>query len=199
MLRLHGFGQSRWTRPYWLLGELGVPFEAIEASPLAGDTRKPAFLEKNPFGKVPVLEDDTLTLFDSGAIYLYLAERYGDGKLLPRDAEARARCIQWVLFAGGDLEAPLWRVFKHTRLLPETLRIPADVELAKREFARLASALESVLGAHAVGESFTVADVMLASTLRWASSLQLLGDFPKLAAYVERHTSRAAFPRELYR
>lgn len=199
MIRLYGTSISRWTRPYWLLRELDLPFEPVPTSPMKGDTRTESFLAKNPFGKVPVLEDGDLVLFESGAICWYLAETYGDGRLLPRSKEDRARCAQWVAFAGGDLEAPLWRMVKHTRIYPDSLRIPAEVELAKSDFAKTAKALERTLGDYAVGQSFSVADVMLASTLRWAASMELLGEFPKLRKYMEKHTGRASFPAELYR
>lgn len=198
MIRLHGTGRTRWSRPYWVLQELGVPFEPVKCRPLTEDTRTPEFLSKNPFGKVPLLEDGDLSLFESSAICMYLAENYGDGRLLPKDRAQRAKCEQWVSFAAGDLEAPLWRMAKHSFLYPEARRIPADIELAKADFLATARALESCLGEYAVGNAFTVADVMMTSTLHWASNMKLLADFPKLSAYVERHTARPSFPRELF-
>jgi glutathione S-transferase len=62
---------------------LDLPFEVVELDMKAGDNRKPDYLALNPFGQVPTIQDGDFTLFDSNAILVYLAKRYGDASWLP--------------------------------------------------------------------------------------------------------------------
>jgi glutathione S-transferase len=205
MIKLYGAGPSRWVKCYWTLRELEIPFEPVVVSLSRGDTRSPEFLAKNPFGKIPVLEDGDLRLRESSAICTYLAEQRPEkGLLPPPGTPERALVNQWSSFAVADLEQPLWRAMKHRLLYPEQTRIAAEVEVAHADFRALAATLERELRRdHAVGDRFTLADLTLAYTLRWSRIERVLGadllaGFPGLVAYTEIHTSRAAFPRELY-
>jgi glutathione S-transferase len=205
MIKLYGAGPSRWVKCYWTLRELEIPFEPVVVSVLKGETRTPEFLAKNPFGKLPVFEDGDVRLRESSAICTYLAEKHPEKGLLPKpDSLDRALVNQWMSFAVADLEQPLWRAMKHCFLYPEKMRIPADVELAHADFKALAAPLEHELRAdYAVGNAFTLADLTLAYTLRWSRierviGADLLAGFPRLIEYTRRHTSRPAFPKELY-
>jgi glutathione S-transferase len=205
MIKLYGAGGSRWVKCYWTLRELEIPFEPIIISIPKGDHRAPEFLAKNPFAKIPVLEDGDLRLRESSAICTYLAEKHPERGLLPKPGTMeRALVNQWMSFAVADLEQPLWRAVRHRFIYPEATRIPRDVEVAHADFQALATTLERELrGDHAVGGKFSLADVTLAYTLKWSRIERLIGadllaTFPRLIAYTELHTSRAAFPRELY-
>jgi glutathione S-transferase len=205
MIKLYGAGPSRWVKCYWTLRELEVPFEPVVVSILKGDTRTPEFLAKNPFAKVPVLEDGDLRLRESSAICTYLAEKHPEKGLLPKIGTTdRALVNQWVAFAVTELEQPLWRAMRHRFLYPEGTRIPAEIDVAHADFKALATTLERELrGDYAAGRSFTLADLTLAYTLKWSRIERILGadllaGFPRLIDYAERQTSRAAFPRELY-
>jgi glutathione S-transferase len=205
MIKLYGSGPSRWVKPYWVLRELDVAFDPIIISIQKGEHRHPDHLERNPFGKVPVLEDGTFSLFESSAICSYLVDAHPDKRLAPpAGTRERASVDQWVSFAVTELEQPLWRIMKHRFFYPEAARIPADIALACDDFGRLATTLEQKMtGDHMVGEKFSLADVALAYTLRWSRNERILGvdllaPHPRLASYVETHTSRPAFPRELY-
>jgi glutathione S-transferase len=190
---------------YWTLRELDVAFEPVPISILKGENRTPEFLAKNPFAKIPILEDGDLRLRESTAICIYLAERHPEKGLLPKPGSAeRALVGQWMSFVVADLEQPLWRAMRHRFLYPEKTRIAAEVEVAHADFKALAATLENELrGDHIVGSRFTLADLTLAYTLRWSRieriiGADLLADFPRLIEYTERHTARPAFPRELY-
>lgn len=88
--------------------------------------RTPEFLALNPCGKIPVLEDDGLILTESAAIMLYLAERYGEGRLLPKPGTAASgHHHQWLSFVITELEQPLWTMGKHRFALPEEQRVAA--------------------------------------------------------------------------
>jgi glutathione S-transferase len=205
VIKLYGAGPSRWVKCYWTLRELDVPFEPVSVSVLKGETRGAEFLAKNPFGKLPVLEDDGFRLRESSAICTYLAEKHSQKGLLPKaGSRERALVNQWMSFAVADLEQPLWRSMKHRFLYPEKMRIPAEVEVAQADFKTLAATLENQLrDDYAVGNTFTLADLTLAYTLKLSRieriiGLDLLAPFPRLIDYTEFHTSRPAFPRELY-
>lgn len=198
-IKLYGAGSSRWVRPYWTLQELGVPFEAVRLNLRGGENRSPEFLALNPFGAVPALVDGDLVLSQSSAICTYLADKYPEKGLAPPAGTAdRGRYDQWVAFAISDLEQPLWRIARHTFRYPEEKRSPAEKALAADDFRNLARTLEPLLGEYAVCGRFTVADIMLAYTLRWSERLNLLDDFPRLQEYAARHIARPAFPAHLF-
>ena len=205
MIKLYGSGESRWVKPQWLLRELDIPFEPVVVSLPKGEQRLPEHLARNPFGKVPVLEDGSVRLFESSAICSYLVDAYPNKGLAPAaGTPERAFVDQWVSFAVTELEQPLWRIARHRFIYPDASRIPADIALACDDFRHTAAILEQKLtGDCIVGEKFSLADVTLVYTLRWARSVRVVGvdlleQHPRLKAYVEKHSSRPAFPRELY-
>jgi glutathione S-transferase len=201
MVKVYGFGLSRWVRPMWLLGELGVPFEAVAIDPRKGEHKAPAFVAKNPFGKVPVLVDGERVLFESGAILLYLADAHADRGLIPSPGTfERAKHDQWMFAAATELEQPIWRATKHVRILPEEKRIPAELALAKEDFRGAATVFEHELGQKPflLGDRLQTVDVMIGYLLRWAKLLEMLGEFEALSRYEELLTARPAFPAHLY-
>jgi glutathione S-transferase len=86
-----------------MLSMLGVPFENIEVDAAGGEHKSPAFLARNRFGQVPVIEDGDLTLADSNAILVYLEARYAPGRWMPRDPVGAARVQRWLSVAAGQL------------------------------------------------------------------------------------------------
>jgi glutathione S-transferase len=195
-MQLYEFAPTRSIRARWALQELGVEFEAIAVDLRAGEHRRAEFLATNPAGKVPVLVDGDLVVTESVAIVLYLAEKYPDRGLLPADLAQRAQVYRWTLFAATELEQPLWRMARHTALYPEADRLPADIALARRDFREMAAVLDRHLAQRSfvVGERLTAADLVTAYTLDWANEERLLGDFPRLAAYLERMYARPHAP-----
>ncbi|WP_437544133.1 glutathione S-transferase family protein [Sorangium sp. So ce367] len=197
-MKLYEFPPTRSIRARWTLQELGVDFEAIEVNLIAGDHNRPEFRKINPAGKVPVLVDGDFVVTESVAIALYLAEKYPQKRLLPTDLRQRAEVDRWLLFTVTELEQPLWRIARHTSIYPEALRLPADVDLAGREFKDMAAVLEGHMQGRqfVVGDGVTVADLVLAYTLDWGNEAKLLGDCPKLISYMERMYARPnAAPR----
>jgi len=195
-MKLYEFAPTRSIRARWTLQELGVPFEAIEVNLVKGQNREPEFLKINPAAKLPVLVDGDLVLTESAAIVWYLAEKYPEKGLLPKDLRGRADAQRWILFAVTELEQPLWRISKHTRLYPEADRLPAEVALARRDFQAMAPVLEQHMRGRrfAVGDAATIADFVIAYTLDWANMVGLLADFPELRAYMERMYARPRAP-----
>jgi glutathione S-transferase len=195
-MKLYEFGPTRSMRARWTLQELGVDFEPVRVNLLAGEHQRPQFLRINPAGKIPVLVDGDLVLTESVAIVLYLAEKYSDKGLLPAGVAERAHVNRWLLFAVTELEQPLWRIVRHTRLYPEEQRLPQDVAIASREFKEMAAVLaEHMRGREFVaGDRVTVADFVTAYTLDMGHECQLLDEFPDLAAYMKRMYARPAAP-----
>lgn len=198
-MKLYGFGPTRSLRAMWGLKELGVKFELIPVNLQAGEHRRPEFLALNPAGKVPVLVDGDLVLTESAAIVLYLAEKYPEKGLMPTGLQQRAQVYRWVLFAMTELEQPLWRIAKHTFLLPEDKRLPQDVNLASEDFKAMASVLERHMQGRQfiVGDRITVADCVTAYLMDWANEQQLLDGFPNLKAYLQRMYGRSSAPQRI--
>jgi glutathione S-transferase len=196
MMTLYEFPPTRSIRARWVLQELGEEFEAVTVNLVAGDHRDPQFLKINPAGRVPVLVDGDLTITESVAIVLYLAERDAQSRFLPRDVALRSQVYRWLMFAATELEQPLWRIARHTALYPQEMRLPAELPIARQDFADMAA----VLGKHmrdrefVVGDTVTAADFVMAYTLDWANEAQLLGGFPNLKEYFERMYARPNAP-----
>jgi glutathione S-transferase len=195
-MKLYGFGGTRWLRALWALRELDAEFEFVPVNLLAGEQGRPDFLRINPAGKVPVLVDGDLVLAESAAIVMYLAEKYRDKGLLPTDLKERAQAYRWVMFVVTELEQPLWRITRHTRLYPEDKRLPDDVALASREFVAMATVLDRHMEGRQfiVGERVTVADCVTAYTLDWGNERRLIDHCPQLRAYLERMYARPNAP-----
>jgi glutathione S-transferase len=148
---------------------------------------------------VPVLVDGDNVLSESVAITVYLADKYPDKQLIPRDLEARAQVMRWLLFTATEIEQPLWRMARHTRIYPEEKRLPADVALARDDFAPMAQVLEQHMMERefVVGDSVTIADFVLAYTLDWASLAGLLDELPRLEGYMLRMYDRPRAPMRI--
>ena len=198
-MKLYEFAPTRSIRARWMLQELEVPFEAVTVNLINGEHRRPEFLKINPAGRLPVLVDGNEVLTESIAIVLYLAEKYPDKGLLPTSVAARAQVYRWLLFATTELEQPLWRISKHTALYPEERRLPAEVALAREDFAPMAAVLDRHMDGRRflLGDSVTAADFVMGYTLDWANEVKLLESFPRLQNYIERMYARPHAPMRI--
>jgi glutathione S-transferase len=198
-MKLFEFAPTRSIRARWTLQELGVDFEAVTVNLLAGENRNPSFLKLNPAGKVPVLIDGATVLTESIAIVLYLAEKYPERGFMPTGIPDRAQLNRWLLFTATELEQPLWRITRHTRLYPDEKRLPGEVALAREEFAAMAAVLDAHMNgrAYVVGNTATVGDFVLGYTLDWAKMVDALSGFPRLEAYLERMYARPRAPMRI--
>jgi glutathione S-transferase len=201
MLTLYHSAQSRSVRPRWLLEEIGAPYEVVHMNLQNGDQRKPEYLKINPNGTVPALVDGEVRLFESAAICQYLADRFPEKRLAPPvGTPARGYYYQWVHFAMSTIEPPLLTIFLHTVMKPEAERIPQLVPPAREQLRTALAVLEQALTGRTflLGDEFSTADVMVASTLAWAQMLGLMsGGAPTTAAYLGRLMGRPAFQRAM--
>jgi glutathione S-transferase len=197
MLRLYYAPRTRAARPRVVLEELGVPYELVRLDPSKGETRTEAHLGRHPLGHVPALEDGDVRVFESAAICLYVAERYGKGRMLPPEGSgARAEVYQWIAFALTELEPVA------SALAAEGRRPGGGEEAHKTELReRFRAAAQVVAGVVAerpylLGAEPCVADVIVAAVLGWGKFLGALeGVAPAAAAYVTRMRERPAWKR----
>lgn len=197
-MKLYGFAPTRALRVQWMLQELDLDFEYVQVDPRKGELRQPEFLDLNPAGKLPVLDDDGLVLSESVAIVLYLAEKYPELGFLPADLRARAEVYRWLFFTATELEQPIWRMALHTHQYPIEKRLPAEINNARQDFLDMSAVMENHLETRTVlvSESVTVADFIAAYTLDMASMVDLLESLPNMSAYMERMYARPkAAPR----
>jgi glutathione S-transferase len=188
-------GQVRDLRVRWACEEAGLPYRTRLLR--QGDQDKPDYRALQPFGQVPIFEEDGLSLFESGAIVLHIGER--SEALLPKDAGARARAIQWLIAALNSIEPHIMNVAVIDFLYPNEkwakLRRPSAVDFVRRRLGALSKSLGDK--PYLDGERFTAGDLMMATVLRALDNTDIVNDDVRLAAYLERCTARPAFRRAL--
>lgn len=196
-LTLYGSGRSRWVRPLWMLRELGEPFTEVVVDRAAGGLDTPEFRRISPRGKIPVLVDGEHAITESGAIVVYLGDKFAERGLIPSAGTIeRARHDAWFFFVHTELEPPVWQLHKQVR---KGIGGPEVAELALRETRAALDVLERHLtGRDDVGSRFCAVDVVLASLLTWGVLQAPLEGYPALRRYRDRATARPAFPSHLY-
>jgi glutathione S-transferase len=188
-------GQVRDLRARWALEEAGVPYKTRLLA--TGDQDKPEYRALQPFGQVPVLEEDGHALFESGAIVLYIGER--SEALLPKDAAGRARATQWLVAALNSIEPFVMNVALIDLFYANEewakLRRPGAVEFVQKRLSALAKSLGD--RPFLDGDRFTAGDLMMTTVLRILNHTDIVTSHNGLAAYVDRCTARPAFKRAL--
>jgi len=112
-LKIYGVARSRAFRVLWMAKELGLDYEHVKVDFATGETRAPAHLALNPNGHVPVIDDDGFVLWESMAINLYLAKKYGAGGLYPTRLGDEARAWQWSFWGMTEVERSVLTAFLH--------------------------------------------------------------------------------------
>lgn len=179
MLKLYGGTFSRASIVLWYLEELAIPYEFVLVNLQAGEHQQPDFLAINPMGKVPAIVDGNLKLWESGAILLYLMDKYAPSVSI----EQRATVAQWILFTNATLGPGIF--------------VEANRE---REMPRLLSALNHWLEPRSfLEEDFSAADVAVGSLLAYVPIMLKLGfeEYPAIASYLERLQARPAFQKSI--
>ena len=184
-----GRGLARDMAVRWALAEVG---QGHDVRPLSfAELKLPEHKARQPFGQIPSYEAHGLTLFESGAIVLHIAEAHG---LLPTDPAARARAIAWMFAAVSTIEPVI--VEREVAVLLEGDK-PWTAERLPMLEARLRQRLDDLAawlgGKDWLEGDFSAGDIMMVCVLRRPASAMLLGDYPALAAYVARAEARPAF------
>lgn len=186
-------GQVRDLRVRWALEEAGLPYQTRLLE--QGDQDKPEYRALQPFGQVPIYQEDGATLFETGAIVLHIGER--TETLLPKDKEERARAMQWLIAALNSIEPFMANVATidvfHQGEEWAKLRRPGALEFLNKRLKGLSVALGDK--PYLDGDRFTAGDLMMATVLRIKE--EVTAEYPNLKAYVARCTARPAFKRAL--
>ena len=197
-MKLYHCPATRSLRPLWLLEELAVDYELERVDIFSGAGHQQDYRAINPLGAVPALEVDGRVICEAGAICSWLTEQYPDHHLAPAiDDPARARYHQWMFFVPATMEPPLFDIIRHTRLLPQEERIPQAITLAQRRFDKIAEVLNQAVAGQPflLGEQFSTADIMLATTLQWLP--KMVEPFAELKDYGDRMIARPAYQKAL--
>ncbi len=181
MLKLYGSARSRASIVHWYLEEIEAPYEFITLDMQSGAHLKPDFLEINPMGKVPAIVDGDFKLWESGAILLYIAEKYGK---MPDSLEKKAEIFQWVLFANATLGLGIFT---------EATR--------EKETPRLLTPLNKIFETqpYLMGEELNVGDVAVGSILAYIPMMLKLdlSSYSAVLEYIKRISERPAFQKTI--
>jgi len=194
MLTLYGHPFSRAHRNMWMLKELGVEFTHVPTDFLKGGTREPDFLKVNPNGRVPVLVDDGQAIFESLAINLYLARKFG-GPIAPAELIEEALATQWSFWVATEIEKPLLFTAANLRLFPEPDRRPEEAAIGLAKLDRPLRVLEGSLRGkdYLIGDRFTVADLNISAVMTLGLICDLPFDaYPAVSAWLGRCLERPA-------
>jgi len=187
-LKVYGIPQSRAARTLWMVEECGVPYELVSTH-YSKEAKTEAYRALNPNGRVPTIDDDGVIVWESMAINLYLAKKYG-GDLAPKNPVEEAHAMQWSFWVMTEVEkaalgALMARGAKDEAQAAKALgdlRAPLGVlngQLAKSEYL--------------LGARFTVADLNVASVLNWVTAARVsLSEWPKVEAWLAKCQGRPA-------
>lgn len=186
-ITLYHHPHSRAATVVWMLEEVGVPYEIRHVDLKTGEQKSEEVTRLNPMGKVPVLVDGEAVITETAAIGLWLADRYAPGRLAPAlDDPARGTYLRWSLFAPSVIE-------------PAAMARGAGWEFRPAQagfgsFDAMQQTLSAAIGdgPWLLGERFTMADVVVGSTVRWFMRFKMLDARPEYTAYVERLSARPA-------
>src|SRR5262249_22554561 len=135
-LKIYGVARSRAARVLWMAKELGLDYEHVKVDFATGETQTQAHLALNPNGHVPVIDDDGFILWESMAINLYLAKKYGAGGLYPSRLEDEARAWQWSFWGMTEVERPLLAALLNRAVYPERERDAAAAAAGENQLSQ---------------------------------------------------------------
>ena len=200
MLTLHFAPNSRAGRIVWLLEELGLPYELNRMDFHPKDLKSDEHRARHPLGRVPVLDDDETTLWESGAIVEYVLERHKNGGLKPAvEAEEYPAYLQWFHYCEGMVMPPVNTIVVQTVLLPPDRRDETALAQAQKLLTRaLAPVNENLAGKDYLIGDFSGADIMLGHACFMSNRLGCVTDeMTNLKSYVERVAARPAFQKAM--
>ncbi|MHB1218407.1 MAG: glutathione S-transferase family protein [Alphaproteobacteria bacterium] len=199
MIDLYTWGTPNGRKVSIALEELALPYKVHPIDIGKGDQFKPEYLAINPNGKIPAIVDPggpdgkPISVFESGAILIYLAEKTGE--LLPKDARGRSVAIQWLMFQMGGVGPMFGQAHHFRRFAPE--KIPYAVGRYTNETRRLYGVLDRRLAEteHLAGD-YSIADI---ATYPWVSRHEWQGvaltEFPSVKRWFDALSARPAVAR----
>ncbi|MCZ6890522.1 MAG: glutathione S-transferase family protein [Gammaproteobacteria bacterium] len=196
MMKLHHAPNSRAGRIVWLLEEIGMKYELNKMAFHPKELKSDEHRARHPLGRVPVLEDGEVMLYESGAIVEYIIARHTDGALKPNvNTPEFPTYLQWFHYCEGMVMPPVNTIVVQTKLLPEDRRNAEVLGQAQRLLTKALAPVDKAVGQrdYLVGE-FSGADIMLGHACFMSRRLGCFtGDMTALDAYVNRLEARPAF------
>ena len=200
MLKVHFVAGTRSGRVVWLLEELGLEYE-VNIMPFTKEGLKsPEHRSRHALGRVPVLDDGDISIFESGAIIDYVLERHKNGGLKPNsDAPEFPFYLQWYHYCEGMVMPPMNQIVVQTILLPADRRDEAVLNQAKKLLSKaLAPVNDALAGKDYLIGDFSAADLMLGHSCFMANRLGCVtDDMQNIKDYVARIDSRPAFKKAI--
>ncbi|MGE0416228.1 MAG: glutathione S-transferase family protein [Acetobacteraceae bacterium] len=193
-LKIYGIPQSRALRCLWMARELAIPHENVHVH-FAKARESEDLVKANPNARIPAIDDNGFTLYESMAINLYLARKYGAGKpVAPATPEEEALATQWSFWVMTEIEKPLLTIMLHAvGMRPVASDVLAQCEA---DLQRPLKVLEDHLATRdwLIADRFTVADLNVAAVMIWAKTGKLdLTAWPRTADWLRRCMARPAF------
>ena len=200
MLTLHFAPNSRAGRILWLLEELAIPYELNRMDFHPKDLKSEAHRQRHPLGRVPVLDDGDISIFESGAIVEYILERHRNGGLKPAVASPWfPEYLQWFHYCEGMVMPPVNTIVVQTILLPPGRRDEKALGQAQRLLTKaLEPVNEALAGREYLIGDFSGADIMLGHACFMSQRLGCVTDeMVHLASYIARVAARPAFDKAI--
>jgi glutathione S-transferase len=198
MLKLHHAPNSRAGRIVWLLEELGMEYDLNRMDFHPKDLKSETHRNRHPLGRVPVLEDGGVTIYESGAIVEYIVARHTDGTLKPDvDSPLFPEFLQWFHYCEGMVMPPVNTIVVQTILLPPERQNKEALEQAKRLLTKALAPVNAALqGRDYMIGNFSAVDVMLGHACYMSRRLGCVSEeLTYLNDYLDRIEAREAFQK----
>jgi GSH-dependent disulfide-bond oxidoreductase len=192
MIELYTWSTPNGWKASIALEEMAIPYTVHPVDIMAGAQKQPEYLRLNPNGRIPAIvdTDEDITLFESGAIMIYLAEK--TGRFLPQDRRGRAEVLQWLMFQMSGIGPMMGQANIFSRYFPE--RMPVVIDRFQGEVRRLFGVLEGRLSSHEyLAGEYSIADMANWAWVRihfWAGVP--VDDFPNLKRWLDAIGTRPA-------
>ena len=200
MLKLHFAPNSRAGRIVWLLEELELPYDLNRMDFHPKDLKSDEHRARHPLGRVPVLDDGDISIFESGAIVEYVIERHKNGGLKPTvDSPLFPEYLQWFHYCEGMVMPPVNTIVVQTILLPPERRDETALGQAQRLLTRALAPVEQALAGrdYLIG-NFSAADIMLGHSVFMSNRMGCVTDeMANIKGYLARIEQRPAFQKAM--
>jgi len=200
MITVHSWPTPNGHKVHIMLEECGLPYEVVPVDIGRGEQFRPEFLAISPNNKIPAIVDDEgpdgkpISLFESGAILLYLAGK--TGRFLPRSTRGKYETLQWLMFQMGGVGPMLGQAHHFRQYAPQ--KIDYAIERYTNEAKRLYGVMDKRLAAsrYIAGDAYTIADIAIFPWLRsWQNQGIDWGDYPHLKGWFDEIAARPAVQR----
>ncbi|MFM9887752.1 MAG: glutathione S-transferase family protein [Burkholderiales bacterium] len=197
MLKIYGQARSRTFRVLWMANELGLAYEHIPVSIHVDNAgaKEDWYVKLNPHARIPTIDDDGTIVWESAAINIYLARKYGQGKLWPKTIAEEGNMLKWAFFVTNDIEPHMVLMFQNRVALPPEKRNALLADESEKKLVPGLKALDKQLTntAYLSGSEWGLADCIASSIVYTLFAIKYdLSAYPKLASWLAYSVGRPA-------